>query len=84
MNEKTLRALVDAGAITRVTIRANAATFYVEASTKSSSDVAQTSRNTLKTWRTLDAAARWVRGLGIGKVEVDLENWVEKQRDLAL
>jgi hypothetical protein len=36
----------------------------------------------VKTWVSLDAAARWVRGLGVGAAQVQLTHWQPGQREL--
>ncbi|MGH8274951.1 MAG: hypothetical protein ACRD22_00755 [Terriglobia bacterium] len=84
MNEKTLRALVEAGAIRRVRIVANGARFYVEADTATATLIAATLKGAPKTWSTLDASARWVRGLGIGAIQLDVSRWQPEQRSLAV
>lgn len=82
MNEKTLRALIDAGAVKRVRIIADGAHLHMEADTPTGSITATTIKGTVKTWSTLDAAARWVRSLGIGKAQIDMANWQPQQRGL--
>ena len=84
MNEKTLRALVQAGAVKRIRIIAEGARFHVEADTPTSTVVAVTGRGTPKTWGTLDASARWVRALGMGSAQLDISRWQPEQRGLAL
>ena len=84
MNEKTLRALVQAGAGTRIRSIAEGARFHVEAETPTSTVVAVTGRGTPKTWGTLDASARWVRALGMGSAQLDISRWQPEQRGLAL
>lgn len=84
MNEKTLRALVDAGAIKRIRIIADGARFYVEADTTNETVTASTLKGAVKTWRTLDSAAKWVRSLGIGSAQLDVAKWQPGQRGLAL
>lgn len=84
MNEKVLRALVEAGAVKRVCIIANGALFHVEAATATGAITAQTIKGAVKTWRSLDAAAKWVRGLGIGVAEIDIARWQPSQRELKL
>lgn len=84
MNEKVLRALVEAGAVKRVRIIANGALFYVEAATATGAMTAQTLKGVAKTWKSLDAAAKWVRGLGIGVAEIDIARWQPGQRALKL
>jgi len=84
MNEKVLRALVEAGAVKRIRITADGALFYVEAATASGTMTAQTLKGAIKTWRSLDAAAKWVRGLGIGIAEIDIARWRPGQRALKL
>ena len=84
MNEKTLRALVEAGAIKRVRIVAAGARFHVEADTANTTVVAATGKGVPKTWGTVDASAKWVRGLGIGTAQLEIAKWQPDQRALAL
>jgi len=81
---KTLKALVDAGAVKRIRIIGNGALFHVEADTPNGAFSAMTLRGTPKTWRSLDAAAKWVRSLGMGTVQVDLAKWQPDQIGLLL
>ena len=84
MDEKTLKALVAAGAVKKVDIIATGARFHVEASTPNGSITAETGKGKLKTWVTLDAAAKWVRSLGIGGARVNLTHWQPDQRELSV
>ena len=84
MDEKTLKALVDAGAVKRVNIIGNGGVFHVEAMTSTGIISAMTLKGTPKTWRSLDAAARWVRGLGMGNAYIDLARWQPGQTGLKL
>jgi len=80
MNEKTLRALIEAGAIKKVRIIAEGSTIYVEADSGKQTITAQTVKGKLKTWRSLDSAAKWVRALGIGNIQVDIAKWQPGQK----
>jgi len=82
MHEKLLKAMVAAGAVKKVNIIASGARFHVEASTPNGAITAETIKGKVKTWATLDAAARWVRGLGIGGAHVQLTHWQPDQREL--
>lgn len=82
MNEKTLRALVEAGAVKRIRIVAIGARFHVEADTPSATVVAATGKGSPRTWGTLDASARWVRALGVGTAQLDVSRWQPGQRGL--
>lgn len=84
MNEKTLRALVEAGAVKRVRIVADGARFHVEAVTATATVVALTTKGAVKTWGTLDASAKWVRALGIGSAHLDVSRWQPEQRPLGI
>lgn len=84
VNEKTLKALVDAGAIKRIRIIGDGALFHVEADTPNGAVAALTLKGTPKTWRSLDAAARWVRSLGMGSAQVDMARWQPGQGGLTL
>lgn len=84
MNERTLRALVEAGAIRRVRIIADGARFHVEADTATATVIAATGRGAPRTFGSLDAAARWMRRLGIASARLDVSRWQPQQRGLAL
>jgi hypothetical protein len=79
-----LRAMVAAGAIKRINIIASGARFHVEASTPNGAITAETRSGKVKTWVTLDAAAKWVRGLGIGGAHVNMTHWQPAQRELSI
>ena len=82
MNEKILRGLVEAGAVKKIKIIAEGSTIFVEVYTGSDAKTAETSKRKLKTWSTLDSAAKWVRSVGIGRVQVDLTKWQPEQKKL--
>lgn len=84
MNEKTLRALVDAGAVKRIRIIADGALFHVEADTPNGSVTAFTLKGSVKTWSSLDTAAKWVRSLGLGVAQIHIAKWQPGQRALGL
>jgi len=82
MDEKMLKAMVAAGAIKNIDIIASGARFHVEAATPNGPITAETRKGKVKTWVTLDAAAKWVRGLGMGGARVNLTLWQPGQREL--
>jgi hypothetical protein len=82
MDERMLKALVAAGAIRNVSIIASGSRFHVEAKTPNGSVTAETLKGSIKTWVSLDAAARWVRRLGVGAAQVNLTHWQPGQREL--
>lgn len=82
MNEKILRALIDAGAIKKIKITAEGSVIYVQAYTGAEATTAKTTKGKLKTWSTIDSAAKWVRSLGIGQMQLDVAKWQPDQRKL--
>lgn len=82
MDERLLKAMVAAGAIKNISIIASGARFHIEASTQNGAVTAETLKGKVKTWVSLDAAARWVRGLGVGAAQVQLTHWQPGQREL--
>ena len=84
MDERTLRTMVAAGAIKRIDIIASGGHFHVEALTPNGAVTAETHKGKVKTWVTLDAAAKWVRGLGVGGARINLTHWQPGQRELAV
>jgi hypothetical protein len=79
-----IKALVAAGAIKRIDIIGNGARFHVEANTPNGAITAETRKGKIKTWVTLDAAAKWVRSIGIGSANVNLAHWQPGQRELQI
>ena len=84
MDERTLRTLVEMGAVRRVRIVADGARFRVEVDTPTGTVVATTLKGAPKTWTKLDSAARWVQSLGLGTAQLELAAWRPGQRELAL
>lgn len=84
MNEKTLRALIEVGAVKHIRIIADGALFHVEAGTPNGSVAVFTLKGAAKTWSSLDTAAKWVRSLGIGTAQVDIAKWQPEQKGLGL
>ncbi len=82
MHEKMLKALVAAAAVKNINIIANGSRFHVEARTPNGAVTAETLKGKVKTWVTLDAAAKWVRGLGVGGAHINLTHWQPDQREL--
>jgi len=84
MNEKTLRAIVEAGGVKQVRIIADGARFHIEADTHTGTITAATLQGKVKTWATLDAAAKWVKGLGVGNARIDIARWHPSQRGMVI
>ena len=84
MNEKTVRALVDAGAVKKVLIIGDGATIHVNIITHTDTHTVTTSKGAIKTWAAIDTTARWVKNLGIGRVQLEIGKWSPGQRALEL
>jgi len=79
MNEKTIKALVDAGAVKKVLIIAEGSAIHVDIVTQNDVVTATTLKGTIKLWATLDASAKWVRNLGIGRTQLVIDKWLPNQ-----
>ena len=80
MDEKTLRLLVENGVIKQIHIIGNGGLFHVEAVTPTGKHTANTLKVKLKTWTNLNSAAKWVRALGIGTIQLNIERWQPDQK----
>jgi GTP cyclohydrolase II len=80
MNKKTLKALIEAGAVKKAHIIAEGSTIYVEVDSGKQTITAKTVKGKLKTWRSLDTAAKWVRSLGIGNIQLNIAKWQPEQK----
>ena len=62
----------------------NGARFHIEANTPNGSITAETNKGKIKTCVTLDAAAKWLRAIGIGTANINLSRWQPGQRELSI
>jgi len=84
MDSKSLKVLIEAGAIKKIRVIGDGSHFYMEILTQGSSSIVKTLKGKLKTWATLDAAAKWIHCMGIGTLQVELEKWQPGQRGFKL
>ena len=84
MDEKMLKAMVAAGAIRKINIIGHGARFHIEANTPNGSITAETRSGKIKTWVSLDAAAKWVRSIGVGTAHISLARWQPGQRSFPI
>ncbi len=84
MDEKALKILISAGAIRKLRIIASGSIIYIEADYGTNTVKAHTIKGQLKTWATIDSAAKWVRNLGLGKAELHIDTWAINQKGLSL
>lgn len=84
MDERMIKAMVAAGAIKKIDIIASGARFHIQANTPNGPVTAETRKGKVKTWVTLDAAAKWVRSIGVGGARINLTHWQPGQRELSV
>ena len=84
VNKKTIRALVEAGAVRKVLLIADGAAVHVDIVTQAGATTATTNKGSVKTWATIDSSAKWIKGLGIGKVQLEISRWLPGQKGMSL
>jgi hypothetical protein len=78
MDSKTLKALIDAGAVKQASIIADGSTVHIKFTTRNGdSSPATTLKGAIKTWSTID-----LRGLGIGEARLNVSGWSPTQRGM--
>jgi len=83
MNSTTLKALIEAGAIKSVCIVADGGVVHAAITTGSgNSQPATTLKGDIKTWSTIDSAAKWLRNQGIGSMKLNVDRWRPAQRTM--
>ena len=83
MNERALKLLIEAGALKSLLIMAQGSSFHVQVKTAGGTKVLLTGRGDVRQWRSIDACSKWLRKLGIGRADVDFEQWQVGQKPLA-
>ena len=85
MNNKILKGLVEAGAIKAVSIIANGSIVHAEIVTLSGDKkVITTQAGAIKTWGTIDSAAKWLKTIGLGTIKLEVGKWLPNQKGLLL
>ena len=84
MNVKIFKALIDAGAVKRVRIVGEGSFFRIEVVTQGGSATVNTLKGKMKSWGSLDGAAKWIHSLGIGTCQVELGRWQPGQKGMKL
>jgi hypothetical protein len=84
MDEKALRLLVENGAIKRISIIAEGGRLRVEAVTPTGTHIATTLKGKMRTWSSIDSAAKFVHSLGMGTTWLDMQNWQPGQKAIRL
>ena len=85
MNNKMLKGLVEAGAVKAVSIIANGSVVHAEILTLSGDKkVITTQAGAIKTWGTIDSAAKWLKTLGVGTMKLEVGKWMPNQKGLLL
>ena len=80
-----LKGLVEAGAIKAVSIVANGSVVHAEVITLiGDKKVITTQAGTIKTWGTIDSAAKWLKAIGLGTMKLEVGKWMPNQRGLSL
>jgi hypothetical protein len=54
----------------------------VEIDAPGRSFIIETGKGAVRTWRSIDAAAKWLKGLGIGSAGLELARWQPGQKSL--
>ncbi len=84
MNERELKLLLETGAVKSILITAQGSMFHVEAKTAGAAKVLMTGRGDVRQWRSIDSCAKWLRKTGIGKADIDFQNWQANQKKLEI
>ena len=83
MNNKMLKGLVEAGAIKAVSIIANGSLVHAEVVTLSGDKkVITTHAGSIKTWASIDSAAKWLKKVGLGTIKLEVGKWSPNQKSL--
>jgi len=81
LDSKTLSLLQYSGALKGVNVIADDSIIYALFALKSGDEVvAYTTSGKLKKWVTIDAAAKWLKTLGIGEAQISFLYWQPKQK----
>ena len=85
MNNKMLKSCVEVVVVKAVNIIANGFVVHAEVVTLSGDKkVITTQAGAIKTWGTIDSAAKWLKTLGLGTMRLEVGKWMPNQKGLLL
>lgn len=84
MNEREFKLLLEAGAVKSILITAQGSMFHVEAKIAGGAKVLMTGRGDVRQWRSIDSCAKWLRRAGVGRADIDFQNWQVNQISIGL
>ena len=84
MNEREFKLLLEAGAVRSILITAQGSMFHVEAKMAGGAKVLMTGRGDVRQWRSIDSCAKWLRRAGVGRADIDFQNWQVNQISIGL
>lgn len=80
ISTKTLRELIEAGGIRSALLVGTSGGVSLKVRYGMAEKSLKLDRGGVRVWRTIDAAAKFCRSLGIANIELDLANWLPDQR----
>lgn len=80
MNEKSLKLLIENGVVKKALIKSTGAQFHLEFKTASETLISETTTGKIKTWSSIDSAAKYLKRLGLGFAELDIGYWQPNQK----
>lgn len=84
VERRTVKALIDAGAVKQFDLIANGGEFYLEIKTSAGKEIITGASGGIKTWRTIDSAAKWLHILGVGKLNLKMDKWQPGQKTIGI
>jgi hypothetical protein len=80
MNEKSIKLLVENGVVKKAYITSTGSKFHIEFETERDRVISETTTGAIKTWSSIDSAAKWLKRLGIGQAELQISRWEPNQK----
>jgi hypothetical protein len=80
MDEKSLKLLIENGAVKKVNIIGRGGSLFIEVLTQSGAHIVTTQKGQLKTWSNINTAAKWIHSLGIGTITLKIAKWQPDQK----
>lgn len=83
MDTNTLKALINAGAVKSCKLVAEGSKIHaLVINVNNSTGVIHTNKGSIKTWASLDSAAKWLRLMGLGSFSVEITKWTPNQKSM--
>lgn len=80
VDEQTFKVILETGSVKKLLVVARGVQIHVQVKAEKSDFLIATKAGELRTWKSFDAAFKWLKKNGIGQADVSFKDWSSQLR----